>query len=128
GGLTASFEKLVLDVEMLQQMAAMMQPMRVDAETLGLDAIANVPTGGHFFGEAHTLERYETAFYRPILSDWSNFETWEAAGSLTATERATQVWKRSLTDYQPPKMPAERREALDAYVARRRTEIETHGL
>ena len=44
--------------------------------------------GGHFFGTAHTLERYETAFYRPILSDWRNFETWQADGARTATERA----------------------------------------
>jgi trimethylamine--corrinoid protein Co-methyltransferase len=128
GGLTASFEKLVLDVEMLQQMAAMMQPLQVNEATLGLDAIANVPTGGHFFGEAHTLERYETAFYQPILSDWSNFESWEAAGSLTATERATQVWKQALKEYTPPAMLPERREALDAYVTRRREEIATKGL
>ncbi len=128
GGLTASFEKLVLDVEMLQQMAVMMQPLQVDEATLGLEAIANVPTGGHFFGEAHTLERYETAFYQPILSDWSNFENWEAAGSLTATQRATRVWKQALKEYAPPTMDPDRREALDAYVSRRREEIKTKGL
>lgn len=127
-GLTASFEKLVLDVEMLQQMAAMMQPLQVDDATLALDAIANVPTGGHFFGEAHTLDRYETAFYQPMLSDWSNFETWEAAGSLTATQRATRIWKQALKEYTPPVILPERREALDAYVVRRRKEIETEGL
>ena len=128
GGLTASFEKLVLDVEMLQQMAAMMQPLRVDETTLALDAIANVPTGGHFFGEAHTLDRYETAFYQPILSDWSNYETWAAAGSLTATDRATRIWKQALAEYVPPDLPQDRREALDAYVARRRQEVERDGL
>jgi len=128
GGLTASLEKLVLDVEMLQQMAAMMEPLVVDEATLGFDAIANVPTGGHFFGETHTMARYETAFYHPILSDWNNFETWEAAGSLTATQRATQVWKRALAEYTPPAMPPDRREALDAYVARRREAIERQGL
>ncbi|MEM6740345.1 MAG: trimethylamine methyltransferase family protein [Pseudomonadota bacterium] len=128
GGLTASFEKLVLDVEMLQQMAAMMAPLEVDSASLALDAIANVPTGGHFFGEPHTLARYETAFYQPILSDWANHEAWEAAGGLTATDRATRIWKQALEDYEPPQMAPERREALDAYVAQRRAEIERTGL
>ena len=128
GGLTASYEKLVLDVEMLQQMAEMMRPLVVDDETLALEAIAAVPTGGHFFGEPHTMERYETAFYHPLLSDWNNFETWEQAGSLTATERATGIWKQALAEYTPPDLPAERREALEAFVARRKEEIAAKGL
>jgi len=128
GGLTASLEKLVLDVEMLQQMAEMMKPLVVDEDSLALNAIANVPTGGHFFGEAHTMARYEAAFYHPILSDWNNYETWASAGGLTATQRATQVWKRALAEYTPPDIPADRREALEAYVARRKEEIAAHGL
>ncbi len=128
GGLTASFEKLVLDVEMLQQMAEMMQPPQVDATTLALDAVANVPTGGHFFGEPHTMERYETAFYHPILSDWSNYEAWEAAGAQSATDRATGIWKQALAEYRPPELPEDRSEALEAYVARRKEEIEATGL
>ena len=60
---------------------------------LALDAIAEVGPGGHFFGAAHTLERYETAFYRPLLSDWRNFETWQEDGARTATERANRIWE-----------------------------------
>ena len=128
GGLTASFEKLVLDVEMLQQMAEMMQPPQVDTTTLAIDAIANVPTGGHFFGEPHTIERYETAFYHPILSDWSNYEAWEAAGAKSATDRATGIWKQALAEYSPPELPEDRSEAMEAYVVRRKEEIEATGL
>ncbi len=76
GGLTASFEKVVLDAELLQMMAAFMTPIEVNEDTLDLDATREVGPGGHFFGAAHTLARYETAFYAPILSDWRNFEAW----------------------------------------------------
>jgi trimethylamine:corrinoid methyltransferase-like protein len=69
GGLTASYEKLIVDAEILQMMSEVVQPLVVDDASLGLDAIADVGPGGHFFGTAHTLERYETAFYRPLLSD-----------------------------------------------------------
>ena len=82
GGLTASFEKLVLDVEMLQMMAETIKPMDVNAREIaeGLETIAGVPTGGHFFGTEHTLARYETAFYQPLVSNWQNYENWELAG------------------------------------------------
>ncbi|NIR99342.1 MAG: methyltransferase, partial [Gammaproteobacteria bacterium] len=77
GGLTASFEKLIVDAEMLQMMAEYLKPLEVNDRALGLDTIAEVPPGGHFFGTRHTLDRYEDAFYAPLLSDGSNFETWQ---------------------------------------------------
>ncbi len=127
GGLTASFEKLILDAELLQQMAEVLRPVIVDDAELGLEAIAEVGPGGHFFGSAHTLERYETAFYRPILSDWRNFETWHDDGARTATERANGIWKRLLAEYLPPPMEPGVREELDAFVERRTREIERDG-
>ena len=125
GGLTASFEKLIVDAEILQMMAEVLVPFAVDEAALGVDAIAEVGPGGHFFGSAHTLERYETAFYRPLLSDWRNFETWHGDGARTATERANGIWKLLLAESVEPPMDPPVREALDAFVARRKREIET---
>jgi trimethylamine--corrinoid protein Co-methyltransferase len=123
GGLTASYEKLIIDAEILQMMAEVFQPLEVSEASLGLDAIAEAGPGGHFFGTAHTLERYETAFYSPLVSDWRNFETWEADGSHTATERANGLWKRLLAEAVPPPLDAAVVEALDAFIARRKREI-----
>ncbi|WP_047144083.1 trimethylamine methyltransferase family protein [Aquamicrobium sp. LC103] len=123
GGLTASFEKLVLDVEMIQHMMEFLRPIAVDAGELALDALGRVPTGGHFFGDPHTLERYSTAFYQPLLSNWQNFESWREAGGLDATARATLLWKKALQQYEEPAMDPVVREELDAYVAKRREEI-----
>jgi trimethylamine--corrinoid protein Co-methyltransferase len=127
GGLTASFEKLVLDAELLQQLSEILRPVVVNDAELGIDAIAEVGPGGHFFASAHTLERYETAFYRPMLSDWRNFETWSDDGARTATERANGIWKRLLAEYSPPPMDRGVREALDAFVERRMLEIARDG-
>ncbi|MEE8505125.1 MAG: trimethylamine methyltransferase family protein, partial [Kiloniellales bacterium] len=115
--------KMILDAEMLQMMSEVLAPIEVNDDTLGLDAIREVGPGGHFFGAAHTLERYETAFYQPILSDWRNFETWEEAGAKTATERATAIWKTLLKDYEQPPLDPAIAEALDAFVAKRKEEI-----
>ena len=124
GGLTASFEKFVLDAEMLQMMSETLQPIEVDEAALGLDAIREVQPGGHFFGAAHTLARYETAFYQPMLADWRNYETWAEDGARSATGRATAIWKGLLRNYQEPPIDPGVKEALEAYVRRRKEEID----
>ena len=123
GGLVASFEKLVLDVEMLQMMIEFLQPIVVDEAELGLEAQREVSPGGHFFGAAHTMQRYQTAFYQPLVSNWQSYENWQASGGLDATQRATTIWKRALAEYEQPAMDPAVLEALDAYVARRREQI-----
>jgi trimethylamine--corrinoid protein Co-methyltransferase len=119
GGLCASFEKVIIDAEMLQMMAEMLNPVTINEDEFGLSAMQEVGPGGHYFGCAHTMERYETAFYAPMLSDWRNFETWAEAGSQDATQRAHTIYKQLLADYQPPAMDKAIAEELDAYVDRR---------
>ena len=123
GGLTASYEKLVLDVEILQNMMEFLRPLPFEVDDLGFEAIKSVPAGGHFFGAEHTMSRYTTAFYQPMLSNWQNHGAWEEAGSKDAVERATELWQQALRDYEEPVMDPARREELDAYIARRRAEI-----
>jgi trimethylamine--corrinoid protein Co-methyltransferase len=123
GGLTASFEKLVLDVEMLQMMIEFLKPIVVNEQELGFEAIKGVPTGGHFFGEPHTMERYEHAFYRPLVSNWQSYENWQLGGGKDATQRATDIWQQALKEYEQPAMDPAIREELSAYVTQRRADI-----
>ena len=109
--------------EILQMMSEVLQPVVVDEASLGLDAIAEVGPGGHFFGSAHTLERYETAFYRPILSDWRNYETWLEHGAMTATQRANRIWKQLLAEFEAPPLDSAAAEGIADFVARRKREI-----
>lgn len=120
GGLTASFEKLIIDAEMLQMMVSLNEPIRFDEGELAVDTIMNVEPGGHHFGTAHTLERYETAFYSPIVSDRRNFENWKEAGSEDTAMRANRIWKQLLNDYQQPELDPAIDDALCAYVAKRK--------
>ncbi len=122
GGLVASFEKFALDCDLIQMVKAFLTPLDMSRDALGLDAIREVGPGGHFFGAAHTLARYETAFYAPMISDWRNFQQWTAAGSPEAKDRANLLWKQALAQYEPPPMDPAIREELDAFVARRKEE------
>jgi trimethylamine--corrinoid protein Co-methyltransferase len=121
-GLTTSYEKFILDVEMLQMFAEIFQPVGASAADLALDAVAEVGAGGHFFGCAHTMERYRSAFYAPLVSDWRNYGTWAQDGAKTATERASGIWQATLDRYVPPARDPAIVEALDAYVKRRTEE------
>ena len=119
GGLVASFEKFVIDVEILQMMSEFLQPLPFTDADLGVEAIADVGPGGHFFGTQHTLDRYERAFYPPIVSDWQNFEAWQLGGARDATVRANAIWKRALEEFEAPELPADREAELADFVARR---------
>ena len=122
GGLCASFEKMVMDAELLPMMAEFLKPLEVNEDTLALDAVREVGPGGHFFGAAHTLTRYESAFYSPLLSDWRNFETWEEDGSRSATERAHLLYKDILAQFEAPPLEPAIAEELEAFVTRRKEE------
>lgn len=120
GGLTCSFEKFVIDCEILQDIAESFLAVPCDDADIGFDAIAEVQPGGHFFDAGQTMERYTTAFYQPFLSDLANFGQWTEKGSKTATERANAIWKERIATVEPPPgIDAARIEELDAFIARR---------
>jgi trimethylamine---corrinoid protein Co-methyltransferase len=119
GGLHASLEKMVIDADLLHMITAMMDPIVVDDDTLAVDTIAEVGPGGHFFGTPHTQARFRDAFYRPMISDWRNYESWAEAGSPTADQRAKHLAGAFLDAYEQPAMDPAIREELDAFVASR---------
>ena len=118
GGLTFGYEKFINDVEALQTIAELCQkPSAADPE-LAWDAIADVQPGGHFFATQHTMDRYETAFYQPLIADLSNHGQWTEAGSKTSTERATPLFQSILRDFQPPADAGERAERIADYISK----------
>ena len=123
GGLVASFEKLIIDVEMMQMMAEFVEPLAVNDQTLAIDAMREVQPGGHYFGTTHTMARYDTAFYTPVVSDWTNFENWKEAGGLDSAQRANAVWKQVINDYEQPPLDPAILEELEAFIARRKREL-----
>jgi trimethylamine--corrinoid protein Co-methyltransferase len=122
GGLHASPAKFVLDADLLAMASAFLDPVMVDDASLALEAIAEVGPGGHFFGVGHTQERFRTAFYRPLISDWRNYETWAEAGRPEAAGRAAQLAAQHLAAYEPPALDDVVRDELVDYVERRRAE------
>jgi len=120
GGLHASFEKMVLDADLLGMVTEFLNPLKVNEGTLALDAIREVGPGGHYFGAAHTKARYRNAFFAPMVSDWRNYETWEEAGSPTAYDRTNAIYKDKLENYHQPEMDQSAYDALVEFIAKRK--------
>lgn len=122
GGLCASFEKMVIDADLLQMVSGFLSPLEVNEAELAMEAVKDVGPGGHFFGTAHTQERYKSAFYQPLISDWRNYESWVEAGSPDAFKRAHDLYREILASYEPPPLDPAIDEELSAFVAKRTEE------
>ena len=119
GGLVGSYEKFALDADLLQMIEEYLKPIIVDDDSMALDAMLEVGPGGHFFGAKHTLSRYATAFYQPMISDWRNFHQWEESGSPQAHQKANALWKQALAEYTAPAFDPAISEEIDRFIVRR---------
>jgi trimethylamine---corrinoid protein Co-methyltransferase len=124
GGLIASPEKFIMDCEVLQMIQRYFEEATFATrdEDLAFDAIKEVGAGGHYFGIQHTQDRYQHAFYAPFVSDWRNYEAWQADGSVWTVERAHRIYKQILAEFEAPEMPGDDLEELQRFVARRKQE------
>jgi trimethylamine---corrinoid protein Co-methyltransferase len=123
GGLVSSYEKFIVDIELLRMLRHEFTPLEIDEASLAFDAHQEVGQGGHFLGAAHTLERFRECFYRPLLSSTENFERWTRNGGKDAAERAGEIWRRTLDEYEEPPIDAGVRSQLQEFVTRRRAEL-----
>ena len=77
-----------MDCEVLQMIQRYMDPAvnATGPEEIALDASGRLATTVTSLAFS-TQDRYATAFYQPFLSDWHNYEAWEAAGDGRARKR-----------------------------------------
>jgi trimethylamine---corrinoid protein Co-methyltransferase len=123
GGLVAGYEKFIVDVEILQMLQHEFTPLEIDEASMAFDAHEEVGHGGHFLGAMHTMERFRTCFYRPLLSSSENYERWMRNGGSDTAARAGRIWRERVESYEPPPLDDAIRAELDEYVVRRRTEL-----
>ena len=123
GGLVSSYEKFVIDIEILRMLKVEFTPLVVDEASLAFGAHVEVGHGGHFLGAEHTMERFRECFYRPLLSSSANYERWVRQGGKDAAARAGEIVEKTLADYERPPIDEAVLEELEDFVARRRAEL-----
>jgi trimethylamine--corrinoid protein Co-methyltransferase len=123
GGLVSSFEKYVIDVQILESLQKEFTPLEINEDTLAFEAHDEIRHGGHFLGANHTMERFRDCFYRPFLSSSDNFERWTRLGARDTATRAGEIYKKKLEEYVEPPMDPALKQELAEFVARRRHEL-----
>jgi trimethylamine--corrinoid protein Co-methyltransferase len=123
GGLTASYEKFMLDAEMLAMFSHFLAGFKIDDDTLALDMMATVGPGGHHLSTPHTAARCRTEFYASTLADRHNYDSWLSSGAQDAAQRAHRLWQEWLALYQAPPLDPAIDDALQNYVNRREREL-----
>ena len=123
GGLVSSYEKFVMDADQLGALHHLAQGIHMDVNGQAMDAIREVGPGGHYLGCEHTQANFKTAFWRSDLLDYKPFETWAEDGARDTQTLATERVAKMLGDYQKPALDAGIEEALNDYVARRKSEM-----
>jgi trimethylamine---corrinoid protein Co-methyltransferase len=125
GGLTAGYEKMIIDADICSILQGFNQPLDLSEEGQAMDAVREVGPGSHYLGAAHTLRNFETAFWKPTVADNNTYEQWASEGAPDAAKRANGIWKAMLADYETPAMDPGIHEALCDYRDRRLREIRT---
>jgi trimethylamine--corrinoid protein Co-methyltransferase len=120
GGLTMGYEKFVMDADQAAMIQVFLQGVDLSENGQGLEAIREVGPGSHFLGCAHTQANFETAFYRSPIADNNSFEQWESEGAKDANQRASELCKQMLAEYQAPELDPAVDESLLAFIAERK--------
>lgn len=125
GGLSASYEKFVMDADQALMLAKMLQGVEPNENEQAMSAIYEVKHGGHFLGCEHTQMNYESAFYRSPLADNNSYEQWLAEGELDMNQRANKLVKKLLTEYpdHAPKLDKAKDEALLEFIKKKKSGV-----
>ncbi len=116
GGLVSSYEKLVMDADQLAAHQKMATGIDMSENAQAMSAIREVGPGSHYLGATHTRENFQTAFHVSNVADNNSFEQWELEGSRRTEQRANDIARRWLEQYEAPALDEAVDEALQAFV------------
>lgn len=122
-GLAASYEKFVMDCEMLGMFHTYLKGIDLSEQALAMKSLREVPAGGHHLGTEHTIQNFETAFFKSRLFDYNDAEKWVLEGKKFAGQVSAQKVKQLLAGYQPPELDPALEAELNNFIATRRANI-----
>lgn len=111
-----SYEKLMIDDEIIGMIRRIGRGIEVNEETLAYDIIKDVGPQGAYISHEHTFMNFREEFFMPSLSDRDNPTNWKNNGAPDTQQRANARWKKLLSEYEEPKLPADIDKDLRSYI------------
>ena len=105
--LGASYAKFVVDNEIIGYIKRMASGIDFAPDMMALETIKRVGPAGQFLTEDHTVKHFKQMLFHPLLSNRKSFSQWEAEGSASIDQRATEEARRILKEHHPEPLPAD---------------------
>lgn len=97
-----SFEAMVIDNDMLGNVARVLRGIEVTEETLSFETIRDVvPNPGHYLGHSQTLSLMESEYLYPGISDRRSPGEWQEAGQPDIIDAARTRVRKILSTHYP---------------------------
>ncbi len=116
--LVVDFPDLVFCNECMAGISRMTRELKVNAESLALEAIANVGPGGTFLSHPHTYDNFRKELWIPSFMERRNWDLWEANGALDIFKVVEKKTLAMLAQKPPALLSAEIEKQIDAVVER----------
>jgi len=111
--MTASYEQVVIDNEILDAAFVMARGIEVNDETLAVDAIKEVGPGGNYLGHAHTVKHFRDLSWFPKIVVRERYEVWQASGGKDMRQQANETARRILAEHHPAYIDDKTKAELD---------------
>jgi trimethylamine--corrinoid protein Co-methyltransferase len=95
--LTNSYEKFILDQEMISRVLTIMQGLEGAKGDLATEVIKEVGPSGNFLYHPSTLDNCRDA-WRPQVSCWDSYDKWEKNGRRDAATNASLMYQSILAE------------------------------
>jgi trimethylamine--corrinoid protein Co-methyltransferase len=116
-------EQLIIDAEIAKMLLRLARGFEVNDETLALDLIHKVGSGGHYLAEKHTLEYLEKEHFMSEISDRDPYEAWKKAGSKTVVKAAGEKAKKILEEHMPTPLEKDVQKEIEEIIKRAEKEL-----
>lgn len=95
--MTNSYEKFILDQEMISRVLTIMQGFEGANVDLATEAMEQIGPSGNFLYHSDTLTHCRDT-WQPLASSWENYDRWEENGKLDAATKASSIYKAMLSE------------------------------
>ncbi len=123
GGMAASFEELVMDDEICRAVLKAVQGIEVNDETLAVDVIDKVGSGGHFLAEKHTLNHFKDVLFFSELADRQSYDAWKKTGGKSMVKRARERAEEILKEHWPKPLEKDVQKEISEIISRAEKEL-----
>jgi trimethylamine--corrinoid protein Co-methyltransferase len=115
-GMTGSLPLLVMCDEIIGMARHIARGIRVDEETLAVDAIAEAAGTGNYLALDHTARHFRDQFWFPRLMDRRRYGEWAGDGEKTMGDRVRERLRKMLEEHRAPPLSSEVTAQLDRIV------------